>query len=56
MAPARGVMSACLEHMGFRVVAVDIAYCSLGGPVLNLLLRIGENQNILFLLFREECA
>ena len=54
MAPARGdVVSASLEHMGFRVVAIDIAYCSLGGPVLNLFLCISENQNIRFLLVRE---
>ena len=41
-----------LAKMGFRVVAIIIADCSLGGPVLNLL-RIGENQNIVFLLVRE---
>ena len=38
--------------MGFWVVAINIAFCSLGGPVLNLL-RMGENQNILFILVHE---
>ena len=31
-----------LAYMGFRVVAKNIADCSLGGPVLNLL-PMGEN-------------
>ena len=38
--------------MCFRVVAINIAFCSLSGPVLNLL-RMGENQNILFVLVHE---
>ena len=42
--------------MGFRVVAVNIAYCSLGGLVLSLLLHMGKNQNILFLHVREACV
>ena len=49
MAPAHGVVSASLEHMGFRVVAINIAYCSLGDPVINLL-RMGEDESVPFLL------
>ena len=56
VAPARSVVSVSLESMGFTVVAINIAYCSLCGPVLNFLLRIGENQNILFLLAHEACV
>ena len=41
--------------MGFRVVAVNIIDCSLGGPVLNLL-RMGKNQNILFLPVYKACV
>ena len=52
---ARGVVSASLEHMGFRVVAVNIAYFSLSGPVLNLLRR-GKNQSILLLRVHQACA
>ena len=33
------------------MVSTNIAYCSVSGPVLNLLLHMGENQNILFLTF-----
>ena len=55
-APIHGVLSASREHMGLRVVAINIAYCSLGGLVLSLLLRMGKNQNILFLLVREACV
>ena len=38
-----------LAYMGFRVVAIsiNIADCSPGGPVLNLL-RMGKIQNTLF--------
>ena len=50
MAPAHNVVSASLEHMGFRVVAINIAYCSLGDPVINLLLRMGEDESVPFLL------
>ena len=54
-APVRSVILASLEHKSCRMVAVNIAYCSLGGSVLNLL-RMGENQNILFLLVRKACV
>ena len=52
------VILASFEHMDFRVVAGNVAYCSLGGLVLNLLLILcmGENQSILFLLDREACV
>ena len=33
-----------------------LSYCSLCGPVLNLLLCMGKNKNILFLLVREACV
>ena len=49
-------VSSLLAKMGFRVVAINIANCSLSDPVLNLLLCTGENQNIMFLLVYEACA
>ena len=53
MAPAHGdgVVSASLERMSFRVVTINIAYCSLGGLVLNLLLRMGEIKTSCFFFF-----
>ena len=47
--PLSGAGSQCRiagrEQLGFRVVAINIADCGLGGTVLNLVLRRGKKQN-----------
>ena len=41
---AHGVISSSLEQLGFRLVGIDIVYCGISSPVLNLLLHVGEKE------------
>ena len=54
MALACGIVLASLHGFQSGGYCINIADCSLGGPVLNLLLHMGENQNILFFLFTKQ--